>query len=331
MKIAELTNSIADRDEVSLTATLGDFSINDDASLLTVRGDQEQAFWVDEGTEKALASFLRIPLPYLKSCPDEFRATTLRFWFNQRSEATAVVDAVNGSIVSVHSPSHVTVPMRDIVGVVSRVFSPDDDVRVLQDERRLHIDVISPQYSVEVPNPDRVPGRPEVGDVTVGGLRLLSFPGRAKAPSVSTYLERLICTNGMTTDHRLDEISLKGRTVDEVIEEMELVARRLLAAMPEGLDRYAATARMRVPGDPAAFAAQLARENNFSRPILDQVLDQINQLPYVTVYDVNQAFTQIANGDIGYSTATRLQRLGGELALNADHAVARCNSCERLL
>lgn len=333
MKVAELSAALSNREEFTVTTTLGDFRVNDDASMLTVRHDldRESAFYMDEATEKALASYLRIPLPYLKSCPPEFKATTLRFWFDAKADAATTVESVNGEVLSIHSPSHIMLPVREVIGVATRVFSPDDEARLLRDENRLHLDVISPAFQVEVPNPDRVPGRPEVGDITYGGVRLLAYPARTKAPSVSTYLERLVCTNGMTTDYKLDEIALKGRTVDEVIEEMELAARRLLDAMPEKLARYADTAFIRVPGDPAAFAAQLARENNLARPILDQALDYINQLPYATVYDINQAFTQVANTGVSYATMSRLQGLGGELALNAAHAVARCNSCERLL
>ena len=333
MKVADLSAALANREEFSFSSSLGDFTVNDDASLLTIRHDlnREASFYMDDATEKSLATFLKIPLPYLKSCPPEFKATTLRFWFDTKADAAAVVESINGELVSVHSPNHVMLPMREVVESISRVFDPADEARLLRDENRMHLDIVSDRYRIDVPNPDRVPGRPEVGDVTVGGVRVLAYPTRSKAPSVSTYLERLVCTNGMTTDYKLDEITLKGRSVDEVIEEMELAARRLLDGMPEKLQRYADTATMRVPGDPAAFAAQLARENNLPRAILDQALDYINQLPYATVYDINQAFTRVANTGVGYATMSRLQGLGGELALNAEHAVARCNSCERLL
>ena len=333
MKVAELTSVVSGRTELTITTTVGDLRINDDASMLTARYqlDHEAAFHLDEVAEKALSTFLKIPYPYLRNCPAEFKATTLRFWFQTRADAAVVLESINGELLSVHSPSLLMVPVRDVIGVVSRVFSPDDDVTVMHDENRLHLDIVSPRYQVEVPNPDRVPGRPEVGDVTVGGLRLLTYPTQAKAPSVSAYLERLICTNGMTTDYKLDEISLKGRNVEEVIEEMESAARQLLDGMPDKLERYAHTAQMRVPGDPAAFAAQLAREANLPRAVLDQVLDTINQIPDPSVYDMNQAFTAVANTGVGYATMTRLQGLGGHLAFHAHNAVSRCTTCERLL
>jgi hypothetical protein len=87
---------------------------------------------------------------------------------------------------------------------------------------------------------------------------------------------------------------------------------------------------MTPPGSPQAFAAQLAREANVSRAVLNKVLDIINQLPEpVSIWDVNQAFTSVANEVETYTTMTRLQTLGGSLAMDAEEMVKRCKTCEQ--
>jgi hypothetical protein len=163
-------------------------------------------------------------------------------------------------------------------------------------------------------------------------VRLLAHPFSNVPPSVNLYAERLICTNGMTTDERLGRIALKGNTVDEVINEMELAAHQILGQLDHYLDRLSETRRIEAPGTPQAFAAQLAKESNVSRKILDRVLETINQLPApVTVWDVNQAFTAVANEVEQYKTMARLQTLGGELAFDAHRVVQRCHTCEQRL
>lgn len=335
MKVAEITEALASRRHLSLTAPLQSFEVADDASevAVTVEGDRTQ-FSLDETAQKAICRFLKIPPKYLESCEPEFRTTTLRYWLSRHRDAQATVESVGGELVSMHSPDLMLLPLTEVAGVLTRVFDPSDAVRMWRDENRLQLDVVSSQQQVEVPNPDRVPGRPEVGDVTNGGVRVLAYPLQSRPPSVTAYLERLICLNGATSDEKVGQIVLKGRTVPEVIEEMESAARRLMADMPDYLDRYARTAQLRPPGNPVAFAAQLAREHNLSRSVLDRALDVLNQVPehQVSIFDVMNAFTQVATEQgVPYTTITRLQGLGGDLALNTERAIARCGACERLL
>jgi hypothetical protein len=128
------------------------------------------------------------------------------------------------------------------------------------------------------------------------------------------------------------QISIKGRTVDEVIAEMEMAADLVLSQLDEKLARYAETRSILVPGSPQAFVAQLAREAGVNRQVLDAVLDIVNQLPApVSVWDVQNAFTAVANVVERYSTMTRLQQLGGSLSFDAERMVERCGTCERLL
>jgi hypothetical protein len=58
----------------------------------------------------------------------------------------------------------------------------------------------------------------------------------------------------------------------------------------------------------------------------------VNQLPdNATVYDVNQAFTSVANLDVTHAARVKLQTLGGHLAFEPDKMIARCRTCEQRL
>lgn len=326
MKIAELEAIMSARHEERLVARLGDVNISDDAETLSLG---EDTFPLDDVVERALASYLKIPYSYLSTCSPDFKATTLKYWRDQHTGADTVLDLVDGSIVSIHSVDQLTIPIRRVVQVADRVFDPNAEVRhQYLDEQRLHLDVTTPGHQVEVLSPVHR----QVGDVTEGGLRFLAYPNQTKAPSVGAYLERLVCTNGMTTQERHGQISLRGRTVEEVIEEMEGAARRMLSSLDDRLQTYAATANEPIPGNRQAFAHQLAREANLSRTVLDAVMELVNQLPEdATLYDMNQVFTSVANTDVGYATRTRLQTLGGSMAFEPERIVARCTTCQHLL
>ena len=325
IQVGQLTEHLAQRAEGTITAKLGEFTVNDDATVLSA--GHTAHFVLDESANHALARYLKIPPAYFDGLTPDFRATLLRYEFDRRQNADTVVESLAGEIVAVHQPSQVMLPVSRVVEVITKTLKPEDTVRrFLVDDQRLHVDVTTADHNVVFPSDA------EVGDITEAGLRILSHPYASKPPSVGTYLERLACTNGQTTPEKVGQVSIKGRTVDEVIAEMEMAAELVLSQLDEKLARYAATRSILVPGPPQAFVAQLAREAGVNRQVLDAVLDIVNQLPEpVSVWDVQNAFTAVANIVERYSTMTRLQTLGGSLSFDAERMVERCGTCERLL
>lgn len=327
IQVGQLTEHLAAREEGTITAKLGQFTVSDDATVLTVGTGLQKSFVLDESANHALARYLKIPPAYFDGLTPDFRATLLRYEFDRRENAETVVESLAGEVVAVHQPSQVMLPVSRVVEVITKTLKPEDTVRrFLVDDQRLHIDVTTTDHAVTFPTASAI------GDITEAGMRILSHPYASKPPSVGTYLERLFCTNGMSTSEKVGQVTIKGRTVDEVINAMEEAAESVLSQLDNHLDRYAETRNMTVPGSPQAFAAQLAREAGVNRQVLDHVLDIINQLPDpVSVWSVNQAFTSVANAVERYATMNRLQTLGGSLAFDAPRMIERCGTCERLL
>jgi hypothetical protein len=328
LKVAELHDHLAKREEGTITAKLSDFRVTDDATVLTISNGAEKNFTLDAAANKALTKYLKIPPGFYEDLVPEFRATVLRYKLDRHADADTVVESLGGEIIAVHQPSEAILPLRRVAEIVIKVMRPEDTIRrLLTDEQRFHLDATTRDHTLLfAPKAES-----EVGDYTEAGFRILSYPYQSKPPAVMTYAERLVCTNGQTSEEKLGRITLKGRTVDEVIASMEEAAGLVLSQLDEYLDKLAATRDMVVPGPAAAFVAQLASEANLSRKVLDAVLAIVNQLPEpVSVWDVQNAFTQVANG-LQYPTMVRMQELGGHLAFNAEHMIARCHTCERIL
>ena len=333
LKVGQLEEHLALRQETSFTAELGNFKVSDDATELTVTsGVQSSAILpMDEVATKALTKYLHIPTSYYNSLDPDFRATVLRYEIERNQQISTTVEVLNGDLVAVHQPSQIMLPQKSVAKVIEKVFKPEDTIqRFIADSTRFHVDVTTDQHTYEFPTVNDQ--GTQVGDITEAGMRFLAHPFKAVDPSVSVYAHRLICMNGQTTPERHGRISIKGRTVDEVLASMEEAANEVLGQLDVYLDKLAATRTMPVPGSPQAFAAQLAREQNLTRQALDKVLDIINQLPEpVTVWDVNQAFTTVANQTENYGAMMRMQTIGGALGFDAEAQVQRCTSCERRL
>jgi hypothetical protein len=341
LKVGQLDEYLGKREENTVTATLGDMTVSDDATELRVSNGFTGATYVLDDTANAtLAKYLNIPGRYLKMIDPDFRATLLRYEFEKHQAAPTTIESINGSLVAMHQPTEIMLPMNRVAEVVTKVFGENDTIRrLIPSESRLHIDVTTADHKLEFPAPTEpdygfaVGGQgPAVGDITEAGVRFLAHPFSSVAPSVNLYAERLICTNGMTTDERLGRISLKGNTVDDVINEMELAARHTLSQLDTYLEKLSATRTMEVPGSIQAFVQQLAKEANVNRKIVDRVLDIVNQLPQpVSVWDVNQAFTSVANEVDQYKTMMKLQVVGGDLGFDAERTLHRCKTCEQRL
>lgn len=341
LQVKELPEFLAKRQEDTVTAVLNHFDVDDEATELIVdTGSEEKEFVLDEQAISALTKYLKVPTTYFEKLSPEFKATVLRYEFDRHKEAATTLEVLNGDIIAVHQPGKTMLPLNKVAGVITNVCNDDDTIRrIIVNENRFHVDVTSSAHQIEFPLNPQSPGAyaygadtAAVGDITEAGMRILAYPFQAKRPSVGAYAERLICLNGQCTAEKIGAIDLKGRTVDEVCAEMEIAAELILGQLDDYLQRLAATRDMTVPGSPQAFAAQLAQEANLSRQVLDKVLEIVNQLPEpVTVWDINQAFTSVANDTTRYATMVRMQTLGGELGFDAQRMIERCNSCERLL
>jgi hypothetical protein len=240
-----------------------------------------------------------------------------------------VLEVLNDELVAVHDVNAVMLPLDRVVDTVHAVFNDEDTIRrMIVNDQRFHLDVTTDDHTL-VLGPEAEAG---IGDITEAGVRFLHYPFKAERPSVSAYAERLACLNGQTTPESLGRIAIKGRTIDEIFIEMESAANLVLGQLDDYLEALAKTKELYPPGSIQAFVAQLAKEAKVKREVLDRVLEIINQLPTpVSIWDVNQAFTTVANEVETYALMTRLQNLGGALAFNAEKMIERCGTCERLL
>lgn len=340
MLVSDLKPSVEGLNERSREVTFADMSVDNEAHALTIRGNVHQGgaeFPFDEQLERGLSKYLGVSKSYLAKCPPDLKAHNINYWLQAKPNLAAVIESLDDKFVSIHKPGLVVLPLRRVADIITEAMEPTDEVvQLLRSETRFHVDMITP-HSVQVPTndaiADRVQGERAIGDITHGGVRVLSNPTEAKAPSVTTYLHRLWCTNGCTSPEAEGEIKLKGNTVDEVLAEMNIAMQRVRGDLDNKLTEYAAMAQRTVPGSPTRFARQIGNEYGIPARVLNRVLDRIEILPedQVSIYDIQQIFTQIANGTVRYNTMMRLQTLAGELAMHTDHAVHRCATCERLL
>lgn len=334
MLVGDLKEHLEGVRERSIETTLGDIDVDADASRIRLGSGED--FHLDEQAERSLAQYLGVSKAYLAKCPPDLKAHNLNYWLRRRENAAAVIEVVGDHWVTVHKPGLLILPLARVADIVTATMDPGYEiVQLLRNDTKFHVDIIT-DHHVEVAPDDRIEdrqrGQRAVGDITHGGVRILANPSEVEAPQVLTYLHRLWCTNGSTSPEDQGTIRLKGNTVEDILVEMEGACRRVMGDLDAKLESYAALATTYPPGSPTRFAYQLGREYGLPQRLMDRIMERVSVLPEdATLYDIQQVFTELANGSVNYRLMTKLQHLSGDLAFDTDHVTHRCGTCERLL
>lgn len=335
MLVADLKTHLEGVQERSIPLTLGEVSVTDDASRINLASGE--SFYLDEQAERSLAAYLGVSKAYLAKCPPELKAHNLNYWLRRRENAAAVIESVDDHWVTIHKPGLLILPLARVADVITATMNPDYEiVQLIRNDSKFHIDIITPHQYVEVDPDNRIEDRQQgtrtVGDITHGGVRIISNPTEVEAPQVLTYLHRLWCTNGSTSPEAEGTIRLKGNTIDDIFLELEGACQRVMGELDSKLADYAALAGKFPPGSPTRFAYQLGREYGLTSRLMDRIIERVNVLPEdASLYDIQQVFTELANGSVNYKTMIKLQHLSGDLAFNTEAVTHRCGTCERLL
>ena len=353
--VADITNVLGSTDQRRSVAPLSSVEVSADGSEFTAVSDNGDrlSFGLDPEIERSMGKFLGIPPGYVEKCPGALKATNLNHWINEAEDARALIVHNNDSASSFLDPDKHAILPSDVAAVISRVFAAEDElVTVHRTDEFMHIDVKVLDSEVNVPgngvgdrpNSEGVVWTPEIEslgieeesrshvfDITNGGVQFLLKPGQP--PVVNRYFNRLICDNGLVIPVDDAKITLRGKTVDDVIDEMESSAEILLGGMESALARYAETSTQIIPGNAGDFIRQVGLEHGIPNRIVLQALNYagaygLTHRDDVTGYDVLNIFTNLANRS-AYSSRMKLQNLGGTIASAGSDFWARCQSCER--
>ena len=356
--VADISAVLGAQGQERAIAQLSTVEVDDSGTRFRATTDDGQGldFDLDPEIERSMSKFLGVPANYLDKCPGALKSVNLNYWLREAEDARALIVHNSESASSFLDPEKHAILPSDVAGVISRVFDSNDElVTVHRTDEMMHIDVKALEFEVDVPGngvgdrpnadgtllvPD-VEGLTDLGfdgrretnvfDITNGGVQFILKPNQP--PVVNRYFNRLVCDNGLIIPVEDARITLRGKTVDDVIDEMESSAEILLGSMDQALTRYAETSEQAVPGNVGDFIRQVGLENGIPNRIIIQALNYagaygMTRRDDISGYDVLNVFTNLANR-VSYSSRMKLQKLGGTIADSGDDFWARCVSCER--
>lgn len=345
-RVGELVSQLRSRSRV-VTVRLGDVELyaeGDDAGVLRV-GDVRLP-WGNRTTQMLMGFFDGPGYKYVLRQPLAWQRQIVQHHVVQHADNDSVWYIEGNNVAGVYHPEAKIIPLVSVAERLANVFDPDDMADVLYSPDQVEINVWSNVRTVTVPGIAGVVDRPlegtvehpvtkmKVGDLSAGGVRVVIQPGKPeRAPFVEENWWRCFCTNQMTRRITGSQINLRGRTVPEVLDEMEKVARTVFEGLEESSRAILHSAQTPVPGATSDFLRQVARERGINAATILLLQERAASLPAdPTVYDVTQIITALANEEnLPVLTRRNLQMIGGDLIVDTDRMVHRCGQCERPL
>lgn len=218
-----------------------------------------------------------------------------------------------------------------VVDAVTPVFGDSDPVitRLVDEVNFFGFDAAVPfDADDEKGRAFGVGGDFEQGDLTASGVRIGMNLKQGLSPEVAPYNFRRFCTNGMEAPMVGLKIDSRGQTVEEVMAELEAMARLAFAQAEKDIEHFYSLREERVD-NPERAIRRIARE----RGIPDRSVVAIQDLAAgedlpdePTMFDVVNLVTNFANAPQVRNDGGRLllERAGG--AVVSDHA-SRCGHC----
>jgi len=292
--------------------------------MLEYRGD----FIIDKSsgrtlnfTEDSLQNFVQymeVPFKFFDGCKTSLQQEIIKHQIEKFSSSPATISTYGDSFWNLYQTKTNLIPNLRMAEAFTKIFDGEAKVSRFDPVEGLLLNIQTQDIAKEV----------KVGDITNGGIRLFAPIG--KSPYVSAYMERLVCSNGMVTTNEFDALSIRGRTVDEIIVEMEQKARKILNEdVPAYLENWQRLQDIK-SANPEQLIHRLTREAGVSEKIESAIIERAAGLESNSYYDVINLITSLQHEEgVGGTQLFRLQALGGNAI--RDMGGHRCNNCQHNL
>jgi len=279
---------------------------------------------------KALSKWLDVPFKFLERQDGDLKQHIVSSLIRKTSGDVAFEFNDQFGLLDARDPNALVISPRRYVEIASRVLSPDADVvEVNVSPELVQFEVVAPQNFERGWGGDR-----EVGDFTVGGVRMGQNRKQNLAPFVQPYLYRLVCTNGMETRDDLLKVDARGQTVDEVLMSLEMQARQAFGRVESEIASFYSLRNERV-SDPTQTLIRMAGEAGLpDRTVLaiaERLPESVEDANNVTMFDLINSITNAANDPaIRNRVAIRrtMEQAGGQQVTSH---IARCGHCRSRL
>lgn len=327
MQVKELEEAIQNHEtEMHLVNTQA-IEVQDEV-LNFERKDDNYSIPLEEETFKTFSRFFNIQKRLLPTLPSDLSRLILNWFIDNQTDGELIfettkydteADEGKRKLINIYSPTEKLIKREEFLEVVQNHVDPQAMVRELDlTAGNVKLAIVEESKSVE----------PREGDVTAGGILLRGHVSTGEhLPQVSSYLERLVCSNGMVSPEESYTVTIKGNTVPEILTELDQAAGLAMQSVPTQLDQFkhlddVALSEYNID----RLVNRMLNDAGISNRVAKKILDDLTSFNGSTLYDLVNFVTEYQNREgINDVQRDRIQLLGGQSITSfTEH---RCPQC----
>jgi hypothetical protein len=251
--------------------------------------------------QRSIAWRLGIPYNYLAKCPLELQAEQMNHWIQHEKRAQLFLRFDGMDVRAVFTPRYIPVDNFQVLERLDAMgYTPDTKVQCSLDGEFMLLSIPDGRRQFKINSDKMTPGI-SISNSEVGLASL----------SVSAFILRLVCTNGMVSK---TEISASYRHVStKILTELPQVFEKVGAGLNRQKDRLKLSLESQV-ADPLATIERFNRQFGLGEREKEAVAWAWPQEAGETMFNVVNAYTRAAAMEgLPAESSFRLQRVGGEV------------------
>jgi hypothetical protein len=251
--------------------------------------------------QRSIAWRLGIPYNHLAKCPPELQAEQMNHWINHEKREQLLVRFDGEEVRAVFTPRYKPVDNFEVIARLDEMgYNPDTKVQCSLDGEFMLLSIPDGKRSFKIGTDKMTPGL-SIGNSEIGLASL----------SVSAFILRLVCTNGMVAK---DEIAASYRHVStKILTELPQVFEKVADGLGRQRDRLKLSLESPV-ADPLAAIERFNRQFALGEREREAVVWAWPQETGETMFNVVNTYTRAAAMEgLPAESSFRLQKVGGEV------------------
>jgi hypothetical protein len=270
------------------------------ASLDRMRiGDDEHT--LRTVAQRSIAWRLGIPFNYLQKCPPELQAEQMNHWIRHEKREQLFIRFDDQEVRAIFTPRYKPVDNFEVLARLDEMgYIPDTQVQCHYDAEFMLLSIPDGKRSFKIN-----------GDKMTPGISISNSEVGLASLSVSAFILRLVCTNGMVSK---TEISASYRHVStKILTELPQVFEKVADGLGKQKDRLKLSLESPV-ADPVATIDRFNRQFALGEREKEAVEFAWSQEAGETMFHVVNTYTRAsAMEGLPAESSFRLQRVGGEV------------------
>jgi hypothetical protein len=265
-------------------------------------GDEEHT--LRTVAQRSIAWKLGIPFNYLQKCPPELQAEQMNHWIKHERRSQLFVRYVSNAsndIRAIFTPRYKPVDNFEVLARLDEMgYGPDTEVQCHHDAEFMLLSIPDGRRQFKIN-----------GDKMTPGISISNSEVGLASLSVSAFILRLVCTNGMVAK---TEISASYRHVStKILTELPQVFEKVTVGLGKQKDRLKLSLESQVT-DPLATIASFNRQFALGEQEKEAVAWTWPQEAGETIFHVVNTFIRAAAMDgLPADSSYKLQRVGGNV------------------